>query len=472
MSSRKDSGQCLVAAHCFLGLFFVALLASCAAPAPRLEMAAAGVAVPDTWAQAAPTGEASDESWWDSFDDPTLSRLIALAKTRNTSVVTAEANLREARALRVEAAAATWPSLTAGLTAQRSRASGASRSSNLFDAGVDASWEADLFGATRHAVAAQDAIVRASAAAVASTRVSIAAEVALAYVDLRSAQARVAVARENLAGQEETRQITRWRLQAGLASAVDEEQASTSVAQTAAAIPALQATVVTSSHALAVLTGQPPAALLSELGAAAPLPRAPAMAVATPAETLRRRPDVLVAEQLWRATVEQVAQADLGRRPRLGVGASIDWTGMTLGSIGAVSAARSLVVSLVQPVFDAGLRQAQLDQREAQMQAAHQAYKAAVLGALSDVETALVALASTREQLESLRSALESARRAALLATQRYASGVIDFQTVLETQRTLLTVQDSVASAQALIASDHVRLYKALGGGWQPESRS
>jgi outer membrane protein TolC len=148
--------------------------------------------------------------------------------------------------------------------------------------------------------------------------------------------------------------------------------------------------------------------------------------------------------------------------------ASAQWSGLTLGSLGSVAAARSLVASLAAPLFDAGLRNAQLAQREAQFESAQQDWRAAVLGALQDVEDALVARQATRERLAALRSALESARNASTLATQRYASGVIDFLTVLETQRTLLGVQDSVAAAQAQLAQDEVRLYKATGGGWAP----
>jgi outer membrane protein, multidrug efflux system len=161
-----------------------------------------------------------------------------------------------------------------------------------------------------------------------------------------------------------------------------------------------------------------------------------------------------------------VGAADAARRPRIALDASLAWTGGTLGSLGAVAAARSLVLSLAQPIFDAGRLRAQLTAREAEFDAAQAGYRASVLAALQEVEDALVALSTARERQAALQRALESARMAALLASQRHASGLIDFQTVLETQRTLLNVQDSVTSAQAEVAAAHVRLYKALGGGW------
>jgi NodT family efflux transporter outer membrane factor (OMF) lipoprotein len=296
--------------------------------------------------------------------------------------------------------------------------------------------------------------------------VSVEAEVALAYLNLRSAQTRAAIARDNLASQEATLQIARWREKAGLASSLEVEQARTSVEQTRAQIPVLQSGAATSAHSISVLTGEPPESLLNELMSPAALPRPSTAAIAPPAQTLRRRPDVLAAEEQLRAAAQQVGQADANRYPQLTLQASAQWSGLTLGSLGSVAAARSLVASLFAPLFDAGLRSAQLDQRQAQFDIARESYRAAILGALQEVEDALVALQSTSERLAALRNALDAARNASTLATQRYSTGVIDFLTVLETQRTLLNAQDSVAASEAELAADRVRLYKALGGGW------
>lgn len=449
------------------------LLGGCATRIPATD-ANAGVPVPQAWSGALPdSSSTADARWWTSFHDAVLSRLVDEAVRRNTSVAVAQADLREARALRNVAASGLLPSVSAGAGAQRT--GGQAGPSDLYDASLDASWEADLFGSTRHGVAAQEALVRASAATLEATRVSVAAEVALAYLDLRNAQARAAIARENLAIQEETLQIARWREQAGLASSLEVEQARTSVEQTRAQVPVLQASAATSAHAIAVLTGAAPEALLQELLRHLALPQPSATAVAPPAATLQRRPDVLAAEERVRAAARRVGQAEADRYPRLTLRASAQWSGLTLGSLGSVAAARSLVASLVAPVFDAGLRNGQLEQQRAQFDAAREQYRAAVLGALQDVEDALVALQSTRERLVALRSVLDAARSASTLASQRYSSGVIDFLTVLETQRTLLGVQDSVAASEAELAAGHVRLYKALGGGWQPaapENRS
>ena len=448
---------------CALGLL---LMAGCATSIPTLAPNA-GVEAPSSWARSVPGGSAPLAQWWRVFGDPLLVQLVEDAARANTDIAVARANLRAARAARDEAAAALWPSLSLGAQAQRSRASGGASDRNNFQAGLDAGWELDLFGANAHAARAQESLVQASAATLAQTQVSIAAEVALAYLDLRGAQARIAVARENLANQQETLQISQWRAQAGLANAVEVEQATTAVEQTRASLPTLAKAEAQAAHALGVLTGRTPQALLSTLAAAAPLPQAKAgVEVNLPAAVLRERADVLAAEARLRAAAERVGAADAARKPRIALDASVGWSAGTLGNLGSIAAARSLLVSLTQPLFDAGRLRAQLTAREAEFDAAQASYRASVLGALQEVEDALVALSASREREAALERALESARTAALLASQRHASGLIDFQTVLETQRTLLNVQDSVTSAQAEVAAAHVRLYKALGGGW------
>lgn len=443
----------------------VLALAGCATPVPEVAPLA-GVPVPAGWAQPVPAGLRTAAAWWSVFGDGTLVELVEAALRGNTGVAVAQANLRQARALRQQAAALLLPSLTASGSARRNRG-GTGAGNQDFEVALDAGWELDLFGANRHGVASQQALVRASAATLASVQASVAAEVALAYLDLRNAQVRAAVARENLATQEETLQISRWRQQAGLANSLEVEQATGAVEQTRAQLPALRAAAAQAAHALSVLAGHPPAVLLQRLSAAAPLPQPrEAVAVAIPAQALRQRPDVLAAEQQLRASAQDVAQADASRKPSVDLGASLAWSGLTLGSLGSVSAARTLLASIVQPLFDGGRLDAQLAARRAAFDAAREQYRASVLAALQDVEDALAALAADQERLASLQRALVAARNASLLATQRHASGLIDFQTVLETQRTLLSVQDSVASQQAALAADHVRLYKAVGGGW------
>jgi NodT family efflux transporter outer membrane factor (OMF) lipoprotein len=461
-------GGALVAAMVLLAL------CGCASVTPR-PAGALAVDVPATWAAAdaasAPTAAAPLARWWQRFGDPQLSRLVGQALQSNTSVRTAQSALAQARALRDVSAAGLWPTLGSSASAQRGTSGGRS-TGNSFQAGLDASWELDLFGANRSALDASEATARASAANLGDVQVSIAAEVGLDYIVLRGAQARLAIAEDNLASQLETLQITRWRLQAGLLTELETEQARASAEQTRAQLPVLQTTLEQARHALAVLTGRPPAALAAELAAPGPVPQAPAdLALSLPAETLRQRPDVRAAELQVGAAQARVAQADAARLPNFSLGGSLGLSALTVGALtDGASVVSSLLASVSLPVFDGGAARAQVRAQEAALVQAQLAYQAAVLTALKDVEDALVALRGDRERQARLQQAAAAAGNAAVLARQRYSSGLVDFQTVLETQRTQLSAQDSVASAGADVAADHVRLYKALGGGWRPDN--
>jgi NodT family efflux transporter outer membrane factor (OMF) lipoprotein len=451
----------------FAALIGILITSGCASYIPAAP-ADAGIEIPAGWSQPSSAGTQSLAQWWQGFGDALLVELVDAAQRANTDLKIAQANLREARALRDAAAAGLWPTLSASASARRSGGGGAS-TGNLLDAGFDAAWEPDIFGAARHGVGVTEATAQARALSLAGTEVSVAAEVATSYLQLRGSQARAAFARDNLATQEQTLQIAQWREQAGLGSSLETSQARSAVEQTRAQLPVLRASIAQTGHALAVLTGRPPATLDARLAADAPLPQAPrGLALAIPAATLRQRPDVLAAEWLMRAAGERVGQADAQRKPAVQLRASLAWSSATLGSLGSIDAARSLVASIGQTLFDRGRLNAQLSAQEAAFDAAQQSYRAQVLTALQEVEDALSALAASRDRVTALDAALLSTRDAVLLANNRYTSGLIDFQTVLDTQRTLLNVQDSLASAQTELATNHVRLYRALGGGWSP----
>jgi NodT family efflux transporter outer membrane factor (OMF) lipoprotein len=331
----------------------------------------------------------------------------------------------------------------------------------------------DVFGATRNAVAASDATVAASAARLGDVQVAIAAELGLDYILLRSAQVRLAIATENLASQQETLQITRWREQAGLVSALDTQQAIAAVEQTRAAQPVLQTAIDQASHALAVLVGEPPAALLRQLSGSVAVPQVGGtLAMSIPAETLRQRADVRAAEYDVAAAQSRVAQADAERWPGFSLGGSLGLSALGVDTLARSESVVSTLLAGVQlPLFDAGARRAHVRAEQAALAQAQQAYRATVLGALRDVEDALVALRDDRLRLASLVTAADAAAAAALLARQRYGSGLVDFQTVLQAERTQFGTQDSVASGGAAVSSDHVRLFLALGGGWRDDGR-
>ena len=443
------------------------VLAGCSSLQPhRADVPA--VPVPAGWSAAkAGTVATPLAQWWGRLGDPELTALITEALAANTSVRSAQAALQQSRVLVDVQTAGTVPQIGASASAQRSRSSGST--GNTFSTGFDASWEPDVFGRLRAGVTATEADARAAEASLADVQVSLAAEVAVNYIELRGLQQRLQIARSNLASQQETLQITQWRLQAGLTTSLVTEQARAAAEQTAAQVPALQSSLAQSRHSLAVLTGQAPAALDARLAAAAPVPTAPNdLALDIPAQTLRQRPDVRAADHRVAAAVARVAQADAARYPDFSLSGSLGLRALTLGTLTAGnSVASALAASLSASLFDGGAAKAQVRSQQAALEQVRVGYEAAVLTALKDVEDALVALQGDNERLARLQAAADAAANAALMAQQRYSSGLIDFATVLETQRTQLSAQDSVATTVASVAADHVRLYKALGGGWQ-----
>lgn len=460
------------------GFGLLCLLAACTTLAPP-DPTAAPLAIPAGWSAAdaagagvSAAGDAALVDWWQRFDDAQLAQLVRSALHANTGIQGAQAALQQAQALRDGAAAALWPQLDASGSAQRGTKGGHSTGSN-FQLGLDVNWLADLFGAQRAAVDAGQASVAASRASLGDVQVQIAAEVALNYILLRGAQVRVRIAGSNLDSQLDTLQIVQWREQAGLVTSLETEQARAAVEQSRVQLPALQVVIAQTQHAMAVLTGQLSAAmpaLLDAPGAGVAVPQArDALAISIPAQTLRQRADVRAAEYQVAAALARVGQAQAQRWPRFGIGGSLGLGATAVSALGHGSAVVSqLLASVTLPVFDGGAQRAQVRVQQAALVQAQQAYRAAVLEALRQVHDALAALHGDRLRLVSLRLAADAASKAALLARQRYRSGLIDFQTVLETQRTLFATQDGVASASAAVSSDHVRLFKALGGGWVP----
>jgi NodT family efflux transporter outer membrane factor (OMF) lipoprotein len=455
---------------------FLVLCSGCATvgPAyrkPEISIPAAWNAVRagDNTATAQSSGDLS--TWWIRLGDPALTGLIEQALAGSTELRVARARLCEARARRDLAGANYLPTVTASASASRAKSSaetGLGETSMLYQAGFDASWEPDIFGGTRNAVEGAQADQESSEATLYNTQVSLAAEVALNYVEARSLQARLAIARNNVASQSETLQLTEWRAQAGLVTSLDVEQSRTNLEQTRAKIPTLSTGLAEAENRLAILLGRVPGAVHDQLVAPAPVPAVPdGIAVGIPATTLRQRPDVRAAERKLAAETARVGQAMAARYPAFSLSGSIGLEALTLGALstsGAVT--RSLLVNIAGVIFDGGRLQSQVEIQSAIQKQALIEYEAAVLAALEDVENALVSLAENRRRQAALRNAAEAARNAALLARHRYTGGLIDFQTVLDTERTVLTVEDSLASASADGTSALIRIYKALGGGW------
>jgi len=441
---------------------------------------------PPTCPDAAQAPPSTLACWWQRFDDPLLSALVEQALAANTRVASAQAAVRQAQALRDVAAAALSPTLGVSATAQRNEAgsgssgngAGTGSGTNTYSTGLNAAWLPDLSGGARLGLAAADATAQASTATLGDVQVAVAGEVALAYITLRSGQVRLSIAQANLANQLETLQITRWRQQAGLLTVQDTEQARAATEQTRALLPALDMGVSQAGNALAVLVGHADNRALKHLYSQAleanladiAVPQANASAtLALPALNLLQRPSVVAARLQLDAAQARMDQARVAGLPSVRLSASLGLSAATLGALGNGAAVlRALLASISLPLLDGGATSAQARAQHAAWQQAQQAHKAAVLAALQEVEDQLAALQSDRDRLLRLSAAADAATQAAAMARQRYDSGLTDFQTVLETQRNRLTTQDGVATAQAAISADQVRLFRALGGGWVP----
>lgn len=436
------------------------------------------IAVPAQWASfgASDLGVDGADSalltaWWDAFGDPLLSSLMLRARTGNRDLAQAEARIREARARRGIAQAERLPTVQSSAAAtQRSSSeeAGSGTTTRQYAAGFDANWELDLFGGRRRALEAASANLEASAYDLRDVLVSLCGEVALNYIDLRTFQARLAVAQSNLQAQSETHDIARWRQQAGLATQRDVEQARLNLEQTRALIPALQTGIAQSAHHIAVLLGQHPGTLQATLTPTRPIPVAPAtVAIGVPAETLRRRPDVQRAERQLAAQTAQIGVATAALYPNFSLAGSIGLESLLARRLITASAVTSsLGASMGWTMFDAGRVRQNIAVQTALQEQALGRYEAAVLTALQDVENALTAHAAEQQRHAALTVAADAARNAATLAQQQYAAGLVDFQIVLDAQRSLLSLQDQLAASQGTVAANLVRLYKALGGGW------
>lgn len=441
---------------------------------------ASAVALPAAWSQSArplPAGSAQATTplaaWWLRFDDAQLVTLINDALQANTSVGSARAALAQSRALHDAQAARLLPGLNLSASAQRSRV-GHAGSSNTLNAGFDASWEPDVFGGLNAGLAATRADTLASVAGLGDIQVSIAAEVALDYIQLRGLQARLSIAQDNLLSQVETVQLTQWRRDAGLLTDLEVEQARASVEQTRAQIPLLQSAAALAEHSLAMLTSRAPTALhdwLAPRTTSAGIPSAPEdLILAFPADTLRQRPDVRAAQARVSAAIARLGVADAARLPHFSLNGSLGLNASRIAELGSgTSVLASLMASAAATLFDGGAARAQVQAQQAALVQAEIALNATLLAALKEVEDGLSTLKNDRERLQSLLRANVAAQNATQLAQYRYRAGLIDFQVLLETQRTALTTQDSAADARVDLATDHIRLYKALGGGWDAD---
>jgi len=451
----------------FAACLAIAALSACTVGPNYRPPAPASLQVPQAWDQRAAPGEPADLShWWDQFNDPLLSRLIGEASTSNLDLAVASTRLVQARESLIQAQAGLVPE--AGASASVGRTFGPGNDHTTFSVGADASWEVDLFGRIRRGIEAANADAEGVYYDREALRVAIAAELATNYVQTRSLQERLALARENLAIADDNLQIAQWRVQAGLASSLDSEQARAARAQTAATIPSLEQNLASSIYRVSVLTGRAPGALTAELNPVKPVPRGPRdIAAGIPADTLRQRPDVRSSERALAAATARIGVAQAQLYPALRLSGNIGTSAFSLGGLfNAITG--GILGGLTQTLFDGGRLRSQLRSQRAAAEGALATYRQSVLTALEDVENALAALNAARARQTQFATALDAANNSAILARIQYRSGLTSFDQLLDVERSLVSARDGLASSRADEALALVQLYRALGGGWDP----
>ncbi|MGZ8238257.1 MAG: efflux transporter outer membrane subunit [Methylobacter sp.] len=416
-------------------------------------------------------------AWWKQFKDKELIALVDQAVQHNYDLQTARANLLEARALYLEAGLNLAPTVTshANYTEQKRSMSALNnrafvpRELKLYNAGFDAFWEIDFFGRVRRDVEASSDEVDAQEASLRDLGVSLIAEVARNYFELRGLQNQLAVAQKNIENQAETYEITRVKLEIGRGTELDTARAMAQLDSTRAIVPLLQSAIDHDIHRLGVLTGQLPGALIVKLSQPLPLPEIPkTINIGSPAELLRRRPDIRIAERTLAASTARIGVATADLFPRVTFVGSIALEGSSMSSFtGAGSDAYSVGPKISWAALDLGRVYANIKAADAHAEASLAQYEQTVLNALEETENALVNYNQQRARRALLASAAEASEKASKLAHLRYQEGVTDFLTVLDSELRLLQDQNQLALSETGTATALVALYKALGGGWE-----
>ena len=446
---------------------------SVATPPAYKELAPDAFKETNDWKFARPSDEAIRGKWWEMFNDTQLNGLEEQLNVANQNIALADANFRAARAVVKESRSLKFPTITTSPSIIVSRQSGASTHSNVspgrqsvtYSLPFDASWEPDFWGRIRNTVVASTSEAQATAADLQNVRLSVEAELAFDYYQLRSVDAEKSLLDSTIVAFQQQLDLTRVRQQTGIASDEDVAQAETQLETTQAQATDLGIQRAQLEHAIAILTGQPPAKLAIP---AAPLDaNPPTIPVGLPSQLLERRPDIAAAER-------RVAEANAD----IGVTKAAFYPSLTLGATGGFESTSlaswftwparffSLGPTLSQTLFDKGRRKAATEVSRAQYDATVANYRQTVLTAFQEVEDNLAALRILSRELDQENAAVASAQRSLSLSTERYKTGIDSYLNVITAQTTLLNNQRTAVNLQMQQMTASVELIKALGGGW------
>ena len=463
------------------------LLAGCAMVGPDFQTPPAQLN--PSWLSSGESRVAEDPDnngqWWTTFSDPALNRLIEIGYTQNLPLQVAGARVLQARAQLAVAIGEEYPQTQQAVgslqrTRESARAAGApeGNASQLeyteATVGVQASWELDLWGKFRRSVESADATLAASVANYDDVLVSLTADLASAYIDLRTFQEQLRVARDNVKVQEEGLQIATRRFQGGVTDERDVQQARAILASTQATIPQLEQQIEQTRNSIATLIGQPPNPLSDLLDQSKGIPQPPAqVGIGIPADLLRRRPDIRLAEASAAAQSAGIGVQKADLYPAFSLTGTFgfvasDWGPFQLGDITQMrSRTFGFGPSVVWDFLNYGRIENAVRAQDAAFQQAYTSYQETVLQAQSEVENGLIGFRKQQEKAKFLSEAVRAAQRSLDLAFTQYSGGVTDFTTVLVAEQQLLQQQDQLAATAGAIPSNLVTVYRALGGGWQ-----
>ncbi len=460
----------------FLSLMTVTIILVGCAVGPNYRRP--DVQMPSEFHQAQPESKGAKtadlEKWWMSLNDRELDSLIERAVKSNLDLKIAVARVREVRAARGIAVASLLPEVDASSSYSRIHRSETvlpfqpPRDLNLYQIGFDANWEIDLFGGLRRSVEAATADVIAANENERDVLVSLLAEVARNYTEVRGFQKELDITRKNIDTQLQTLNLTQARYEAGLATDLDVSRAAAQLASTQAVVPTLESGLAQTIQHIAVLLGQEPGALLIELGDLAPIPSvSSSIPVGLPSDLLLRRPDIRRAEAELAAATARIGEAKADYFPKIMLTGQAgyqtsDFKNLTLGASNVFSFGPSISI----PLFTAGRIGSNVQVQESRRDQALDRYRSAILTALQDVENSLVAFQREQERQKKLAIAVANSQRAVDLSNELYSAGLADFLDVLDAQRSLFSVEDQLVQSERSVVVNLIAVYKALGGGW------
>lgn len=475
--------------RCFIILLITSLLLGCINVGPDYK--APIVNVPKKWTGTPPIAQKKSlqpEQWWKAFNDPILDQLITDAIAANLDLKQALARVRDARAQR-------WITITAGLptvsgtsnaTRRFNNYSSSSQAGpqstggafgigdqiiNIFQLGFDSQWEVDIFGGERRAIEAADANIDSEIENSRNVLISLLAEVAGNYIELRTNQQLIAITRNNVSSQRDTVKLNQIRQQAGFSSMLEVAQAESQASTTEAFMPVYETVVKQSIHALSILLNREPNALSSRLNNLGSIPVMPTVAITDlPSELLLRRPDIRRAERQMAKANADIGVATAELYPRVNLSAFVGLQNAQISDFTPMGKSWDTASSLTLPIFNWGRIKANIKSKNALFDLAFLSYQSAVLTAFKEVEDALVAYANEQQRYRSLELAVNASLLSVKMANERYDHGLTMFLDVLQAQESLFQAQRNLADSKAQLSTDLIILYKALGGGWQNQA--